>query len=418
MVRIVILGGGFGGIRCALDLSRRLGSEADVVIIDKRSYHVFTPALYEVASAYRELQDDPSLNLRRAVSISYDEIFTGTSVRHVQGEIAYADFEARLVYLKHGKEISYDYCVIALGSESTDYGIPGVRQNAHFFKNIEDALFINKRIYSLFNSYLNSSRDKNIQISMAGAGFTGVELASELAMCLYKLGRMHGIQKKFFSIMMFEASPQMLPMLKSSERKTLMNRLTKIGVGITDHSPIEEVRSDSVKLADGHIWKSDLIIWTAGIKPHSLLERMELPLSQRKKIEVSETLLVKNSRNLFAVGDLIDYINPATQQPVPALAYTAIQQAKLVAFNIVNSIKGRPLHVYKPSANSWAIPVGGKYALVQINTSMWTSGLGGWIIRLWIDLKYFISILSFRKAISLFKKEMIIFNKNDERPVV
>src|SRR5258708_31591577 len=184
MKRIVILGGGFGGIRCALDLSRRLGSEAEIIIIDKRMYHSFTPALYEVAAAYRESPEVTGLTLRRSVSIPYEEIFVGTSVRHVQGEIAYADIPNRLIYLKHGKEISYDYCVFALGSEATDFGIIGVKQFAHFFKKTEDALGINKNINLLFKRYLEGPQDKMIQIALAGAGFTGIELAAELAVCL------------------------------------------------------------------------------------------------------------------------------------------------------------------------------------------------------------------------------------------
>src|SRR5260221_6170303 len=99
MKSIVILGGGFGGIRCALDLSRRLGTEAEIIIVDKHAYHVFSPALYEVASANRESPDASAISLRRSVSIPYDDIFTGTSVRHILGEVVYVDLERHVVYL-------------------------------------------------------------------------------------------------------------------------------------------------------------------------------------------------------------------------------------------------------------------------------------------------------------------------------
>ncbi len=414
MKRIVILGGGFGGIRCALDLYRRLGSEAEIIIVDKRSYHTFTPSLYEVASAYREASGPSALNLRKSVSISYSDIFASTSVQHVRGEVAFVDVETKLVYLRHGKEIPYDYLVLALGSEATDFGIRGVAQHASFFKNIEDAICINTKLYSLFNRYLKDSQPNPIQIVLAGAGFTGIELASELASCLHKLGREHGINKKFFSIMVFEASQQMLPMLKTQERKIIMDRLTKIGVAVTDHSPIEEVHANHVKLADGHTWRGDLMIWTAGIKPNGLLDKIDIPLSPRKKIEVDPSLRVKGSTSIFALGDSIDFMDPQSQQPVPALAHTALEQAKVVAGNIASTIKNKPLRNYKPSSNSWAVPIGGKFVLVQINSSFWIAGFGGWLIHLWIDLRYFISILPIKKAIRLFKKELVIFDKNDE----
>lgn len=413
MSKIVILGGGFGGIRCALDISRRLGSEAEVIIIDKHSYHTFTPALYEVASAYREKNEDSLKNLRRAVLIPYAEIFAGTRVKHLEGEIAYADVTERKIFLKNGKEIPYDYCVFALGGESTDFHVPGVAQYASFFKVVEDALRINAKLYSLFRGYYEGPRDKNIKILLAGAGFTGIELASEIAVCLHKLGRMHGISKKFFSVAIFEAAPEMLPMLKPSERKIIMDRLTKIGVAVYDHSPIEEIFTDHIKLADGHEWPADLIIWSAGFKPASVLERIDLPLTKHKKIDVDTNLKIKNSNHLFALGDNMEYLDPKTQQPAPALAYAAIEQAKIVAYNIEALVKNKQLKSYKIKPLAWAVPVGGKSALVQMTPSLWMSGFPGWLIRLWIDFRYFFSILPFKKALNLFKKDLVLFSKND-----
>ncbi len=419
MKRIVILGGGFAGIRCALDLSRRLRSEeAEILIIDKHIYHTFTPALYEVASAYRDTPEASVLNLRRSVSVSYDEIFAGISVRHLQGEAAFVDVEKKSVYLKQGKEIPFDHIVFSLGSEATDFGVPGVATHAHYFKNTEDALSINKKLYMLFNSYIANSQGKTIDIVLAGAGFTGVELASELAACLHKLGRMHGINKKFFSIMIFEAGQQMLPILKNGERKIIMDRLTKIGVGITDHAPIEEVFADHIKLADGRTHKADLIIWTAGIKPNGLIEKVDLPVSAHKRIDIDEYLRVKGSDCMFAIGDCAEFVDPQTQQAAPALAHTAIEQAKRAAVNVAARIKGKPLHRFNMGPNSWAIPIGGKFVLVQINSSFWVSGFGGWLIHLWIDLKYFTSILPFSKALKLFKKEMVMFGKNDDPKLI
>ena len=415
MKKIIILGGGFGGIRCALDLSRQADILAEeILIVDKNAAHIFTPALYEVAAAYRESQDVNSLTLRRSVSIPYNEIFAGTLVRHIQGEINFLDVHSKNIYLKDGTEIAYDYCVCALGSQSTDYNIPGVTQYAYFFKTADDAFRVNTKLFQLFQKYLNGPREKPIQIILAGAGFTGVELAAELSFCLYKLGRAHDIHKKFFTITIFEAAPEILTMMNPRERKIIMKRLAEIGVAILDHSPIESVHADQVKLADGHVTRADMVIWTAGIKPHQLFSQIpNFPLTDRKKIKVDQHLRIEGSDSIFAIGDTIEFINPQNQQPVPALAYHAIQQGKIVASNIKASIQNRSLHSYKPKVNSWAVPIGAKFALVQISSSFWIYGFAGWLIRLWVDLRYFLSILPIKKAFSLFKKDLVLFVKND-----
>lgn len=415
MTRIVILGGGFGGIRCALDISRRAGDLVnEIVVIDQSPAHVFTPSLYEVASAYRESQDVNSLTLRRSVSIPYGDIFANTSIRHIRGEIIYLDLQTKTVHLKNKEEIVYDYCVCALGSQSTDYNIPGVAQYAYFFKTINDAFRINVKLLELLEQYLHGSREKPIQVILAGAGFTGIELAAEISLCLRKLGRIHNIDKKFFTVIIFEAAAEMLPMINSRERKIIMKRLTEIGVGILDHSPIESVHQDSIKLVDGHTSRADMVIWTAGVKPHKLFSQIpNFPLNDHKKIKVDKYLRVESYDSLFAIGDAIEFIDPKNQQPVSSLAYHAIEQGKIVASNIVAQIKKRSAHPYKPGVNSWAVPIGGKFVLVQVSSSIWVAGFAGWLIHLWIDLKYFISILPLKKAIALFKKDLVIFVKND-----
>ena len=414
MKKIVILGGGFAGIRCALDLSRNLGEEAQIFLIDRAKAHQFNPGLYEVASAYREASSSALLKLRRSVSIAYGEIFSNTQVKHVRGEIVSADLGAKVVKLHDGEEINFDYAVIALGSQSSDFGIPGARECAYFFKTIHDALKVNIRLHELFREYLHGLQDKPLQILLAGAGFTGIELAAELASCLRRLGAKHGIRKKFFSVMVFEAASQMMPMLTQRERALLMKRLTDIGVGTLDHSPIESVFSDHIKLADGHEWRADMLIWTAGAQPNSLLKHISrLELTPHGKVSVDAYLHVQNFQNVFAVGDAIEYIDPRTQQPVGALAYHAIDQARVAARNITAAIHGKKLHAYRPQKTSWIAPVGGKFALAHLGDSLSLSGIAGWIVKWFVDFRYFVSILSFSEAFKLLKKDFLLFSQND-----
>lgn len=412
-MRVVIIGGGFGGVRCALDLSNRLEKGTEIILIDRSSAHVFTPTLYEVASAYRNAQGPSSLKLRRSVSIPYREIFKNTQVIHLQKELISLDPAAKTIYVRDGA-VGYDYCVVAVGSQATDFGVPGVAQHAHFFKTVEDALKVNERLHRIFWQYVHGSREKPIQIVLAGAGFTGIELASEIASCLRKLGRTHKISKKFFSIILFEAAPQMLPMVSEKERSQFLKRLTDIGVAMFDHSSIESVQPDTVKLSNGHIWRSDMTVWTAGIKPNKALSLMPgLPLSPHGKIVVDVYLQVQGTQELFAVGDTAEFINPVSQQPVPAVAQAAIHQGRIAAANIAALIRGKSLKEYRPDAYGWIATVGGKFAIAHLTRSLVFRGFPGWVFRNLADLRYFTSILPVRPALDLFKREVVTFSEND-----
>ena len=156
MTKILILGGGFGGIRVALDLEKKLkkeikSGEAQITIIDKNSYHLFVTSLYEVASATGIKKDPFAIRLRKSVSLPYADIFENKDVNFVQAEIKEVDLENKLVVTNGGNKQEYDYLVIALGSQSADFGIPGVKEYAYKFKTLEDALLINDKIVSFMS---------------------------------------------------------------------------------------------------------------------------------------------------------------------------------------------------------------------------------------------------------------------------
>ncbi|MEK7498709.1 MAG: FAD-dependent oxidoreductase, partial [Patescibacteria group bacterium] len=145
MVKILILGGGFGGVRAALDLEKKLRSREDVKItlIDKSDCHVFTPALYEVASIYGVNHEHPyHTKLRGVISVAYNRIFNGKKVELMQAEINHIDINAKHVVTNSGTTINFDYLVLALGSKTSTFGTPGVEEYAYKFKTIEDGLML------------------------------------------------------------------------------------------------------------------------------------------------------------------------------------------------------------------------------------------------------------------------------------
>lgn len=409
MTKILILGGGFGGIRAALDLGKKLKDKAQVTLIDKNGYHLFLPALYEVASAYNIKKDPFAVRLKKSICIPYSSIFEGKNIDFIQDEVTKIDLNGKKVFAD-ARVFEYDYLLIALGSQTNDFGIPGVKEYAYQFKSIEDALMVNKKVEE---SVKRSSASYPVRVFICGGGFTGVELAAEISCCAKKLAKDMKIKHKA-QLTLFEAGPKILPMIPDEKRQHILSRLTKLGVAVMENSPIEEVGSDFIKLKNGQKMDGDVIVWTAGIKANELLKNVpNLPLSTSGKTLTDGFLKVKGFGNVFAIGDNVEFIDPKTQKPVPALAYVANDQGKAAARNLINTIRGRSLKQYKPFYSVWVAPAGGKYAIAHLWNGIHVTGFFGWVVRELIDLRYMLSILPFVKAISLMWQEVTLFTKND-----
>ena len=414
MTKILILGGGFGGVRCALDLDKKFKEQAQITLVDRNSYHLFLPSLYEVAAIYETNKDPFTVKMRKTVCIPYKDIFAGKKINFIQAEISAVDLKEKSVRTKGGEILSCDYLVIALGSQTADFGIPGVREYAYQFKNIDDAVAINVKIGKLIKKMDSGEKMDLLKILIGGAGFSGIEFAAEISCCVKKICRERGMRDKHAIITLIEAGPKILPMVSDSERNIISKRLTELGVVLMENSPIEEVGASFVKLKSGQILEGDMVVWTAGIKANEFLKSIAgLPVTDRGKIIVDENLLVQGWKNIFAVGDNQEFIDPKTQKPVPALAYTAVDQGKIVAANIYNSHNGNNLKKYRPYYGVWIAPVGGKFALAHLWGGWNIAGFMGWVVRGLVDLRYMVSILSFGKAVALFWQEIIMFTKND-----
>lgn len=413
MTRILILGGGFGGIRCALDLDKKLKNEAEIILIDRNSYHLFIPAIYEVASAYGIKKDPFAIQLKKTICIPYTDIFENTSINFIQAEIANIDLTNKKVSTNGEHVLEYDYLVFALGSETSNYDIPGVQEYAHQFKNLEDALFINQKLEELSEQFIKGDRTNPFSFLICGGGFTGLEIAAELGCCSRVIKSRCKLKSRCSTITLFEAGPKILPILSEKERKAVKKRLTQLGIVIMESSSIEEIGPDFLKLKNGQKLSGDLIIWTAGIRPNQFLKSIkDLVLASSGKILVEENLRAKGFENIFAAGDNIEFFDKKNQKQIPALAYVAIDQGKIAAQNIYNSIKNKKLKSYKPFYSVFIIPVGGKYAVANFGGVV-IRGFAAWVIRIIVDLRYFLSILSPYKAFKLYVDEMTVFIKND-----
>ncbi len=416
MVNVLILGGGFGGVRTALELDKKLsGKEAKVTLVDKNNYHLFLPALYEVASAFGMAGDRYQVKLKRTIAIPYAEIFEDTKINFVQSEISQVDLNKKEAVSSGDKVFSYDYLVLALGAETETFNIKGVEEYAYKFKTIDEAVFLNQEITRVYKEAEAGKRPLPIKFLIAGAGFNGIELAAELACCTENLKKVCKLGNQCTSIKLIEAGPKILPMVSEREREIIRERIKSLGIEILEGSAIEEIGSDFAQIKGGERLPADFVIWTAGVRASSFLKNISgLKLDEKGKILVNEFMQAEGHDEVFGAGDNTVFVDSKIKKPIPGLAYVAADQGKVVAENILKTLIGeKKFSFYKPFYSVWIAPVGGKFAVAHLANWFTVTGFWGWLIREVVDFRYLASILPFSKAVSLMSKEMDVFTKND-----
>jgi len=215
-----------------------------------------------------------------------------------------------------------------------------------------------------------------------------------------------------FKIVMVEGATNFLPGLPAKVANIVSERMKDFGIETRFSSLITEVAKDSVTLNMKEKIPYDLLIWTGGVRSCQLPLDVEVSLDKKSRVEAQATLSLKNYPNVFVAGDNACVDNPITGKPVGQTAQEAIAQGKLVAKNIFRLIKQKPLLPYHASPTRFIIPVTGKYAIFY-SPNLIISGFPGWIVRKAADLRYFLSVLPFGKAISYWLFENKIFMKND-----
>lgn len=414
---IVILGAGFGGIQAAITLSKQLKKlknrhEYEIIIIDRNPYHVFPPLLYEIATTSEQSANTPVL--QSLVTYSLHELLLPWGVTTLAEEILHVDFDARMVHLSREKKLPFAYLVIALGSESNFFDIPGLEKEAMPMKTFTDAIAIRNRIATLVKS-----KKTTVDIVIGGGGATGVELAGEIKEWIPELEdecRSHcGV-----NVTIIEASPNILAPFDPRVRTLAETRLKELSVHIKLNTRITSVTPDTIATATDEQIPFDILIWTGGVKPAPLVTKMPLAKEPRGRITVSGGLVcTAQSSNLeiehmvYAIGDIACFLDPKTKLPLPLMARPAMIEGRIAAQNIIENIKKSGVtHTYEPYQYPYIIPVGGKYAVAKIGS--WViSGIFAWIFKGIVELNYFISIMPIPAATRVWFRGFRIFIRND-----
>ncbi|HYE22129.1 MAG TPA: NAD(P)/FAD-dependent oxidoreductase [Verrucomicrobiae bacterium] len=402
---IVILGGGFAGVRAALDLAEYLRDdpEYEIILIDRKDYQLYNAALYEAATAEHGLVE--AKKVKTTVAIPFSKIFRNTKVKVYKAYIDSVNLDGGMV-VTDSRIINYNYLIVALGSVPDFYGIPSIEKYGFTLKSLEDAIMIRNRIEELV-----SKRDK-AQIVIGGGGFSGAEFAGELHNLLQHECKHHQKNPENFGITIVEGSTTLLSGLPSNISKMVVDRLTNLGIKMIFSTLVTEASGSSIMLNNKEKIDCDLLVWTGGVKSCRMPGNIDIDRDRKDRIPSTEYLNLKKLPNVFIAGDNLCFNDLITKKPLPQTAQEAIRQAKCVAKNVYRMIKGKSLLPYFPGTFRYVIPVAGKHAIFY-SKDIVIGGSVGWLIRRLADLKYFLSVLPFFSALGFWMFENEIFIKND-----
>lgn len=348
--RIVVVGGGAGGLELVTRLGRKLGKrkQAEIVLVDRNPTHIWKPLLHEVATGVLDSGLD---------EVSYQGHSKAHGYQFQRGTLSDLDREARTITLAPilddddsvilpARNLSYDYLVLALGSVSNDFGTPGVASHCHFLDSPQQAEAFRHAMLNTFLRYSDPERRTHpkLTVGIVGAGATGVELAAELfdaSKMLHNYG-FTALDSGKLDVHLIEAAPRVLPALPERFGKTVHRELEKLGVNIHVDTRVTYADEKGFVTADDKRIATDLNVWAAGIRAPTFLSELGLATERNHQIKVHSTLQSLDDERIFAFGDCASCPQPGDKR-VPPRAQAAHQQANLLYRNLRAALEGRAL---------------------------------------------------------------------------
>jgi NADH dehydrogenase len=371
--KVVILGGGFGGLTAA----RALTKTADVTVVDRHNFQTFLPLLYQVSTAGLAA-DHVAYPIRGALRK------TGAKFR-MASPIS-IDHKNKQVKLDSSELLDFDHLIIALGSTTADFGIPGVTEYALGMKSVHEALTIRAEVMRRFEDLCRFEDNTRLTISVVGGGPTGVEMAGALAELVR--GPLKSDQANaaaHIDVQLLEAGDRLLPPFSPSLSARTKKDLEKIGVNVKLNSAVKAIEHRKIILKDGTVLQSEITVWAAGVQGSPAMQQLNLPVVGNR-LSVAPTLQINNYPNVWALGDIAGALGK-DGRPLPMVAPVAIQQGKFIAKQIDRLTNGKTLKSFSYLDKGSMATIGRNKAVVEVK-GLKLTGTIAWLTWLWLHLFY------------------------------
>jgi NADH dehydrogenase len=368
--QIVVLGGGFAGLHLVRRLERRLHrGEAAVTLVDRQNYHLFTPLLYQIATG--ELPP-------HAVAYPLRDATARAGYQFLQSEILAIDLERRRVGTVDG-ELPYDHLVIALGSVTNDYGIPGVAENALHVKWLSDAETLKRHVLDVFESAATETdiarRREALTFVIVGAGPVGVELASSLRDLMDHTLRKIYPSIDFYAdvaIHLIDSTDRVLPAMDPRLSAIAMEWLERRRIRVLLNTLVSEIGPGIVRTKEGARLRARTIVWSGGVKVNPLVASIDLPKSKDGRIVVDDRFRADGRDDVLALGDAAYF--EQNGKGLPQLAQVAVLEAPAAARNLAALVRGEPTEPFVYHRKGDLVALGRTQAAAEF------AKLGGFVI--------------------------------------
>ncbi len=389
--KVLIIGGGFGGLQAAQTLANR---RVAVTLIDRTNHHLFQPLLYQVATAGLN-PSDIAQPIRHILRDAHN-------IEVVLGEVKEIDPTARTVKLESGRGFTFDFLIVATGARHAYFGHDEWEAHAPGLKSLGDALELRNRILKSFETaeMAENEADRNAALTFVviGAGPTGVEMAGAIAeLATHTLADdFHKIDPAKSKVVLLDAAPRVLPAFAEANSRSALEQLKRMGVEVRTGLAVKEVEPAGVRLENEFI-PTHTIIWAAGNAVSPLAKQLGAKVDRAGRVEVNEDLSIPGHPEIFAIGDMVLFTYQ-TGKPLPGVSPVAMQMGRRAAFNILDTLDGRPTRRFRYFDKGSMATIGRNKAVADI----WGIRFGGflaWLAWLFVHL---IFLVGFRNRISVF----------------
>ena len=395
--RVVIVGGGFGGLEAAKALE---DTPVEVLVIDRVNYHLFQPLLYQVAMAGLSPADIAS-PIR---GILADQ----KNVRVEMGEVTHVDLESKRVFLVD-EVVDYDWLILAVGAKTGYFGNDDWEKYAPGMKHIEDALEIRRRVLLAFETAEREpdakERQKLLTFVVIGGGPTGLELTGSIAeLSRFVLGSdFRSIDPREAKVILVEAGPRILPSFDESLARSAVEQLQELGAEVRTGTRVVTLDGEGVEVEDGsskgnHRIESSTIVWAAGVKANALAQTLGVPTDKQGRVIVGTDCAVPGHPEVFAIGDMARF--EENGNVLPGVSPVAMQQARYVAKLIkweLESVGSPPRTAFKYFDKGSMATIGRSRAIAEAR-GIKMHGFIAWLAWLLIHIFY---LIGFRNRVSV-----------------